>query len=432
MNLYCILIFLQFLIRYDLFIIYLISINSTSVKYIIYYHIKLGITEIINMIYFIILLSLLLLYLYETKCELRFIKTERNIKIIDNCPTLKKQVFYFTPYLFTGLLQAIFASKKKDVDHKLKFKREYVDFGLDFGYFALDWAQYGQIQNDGPLILMLSGLTASKIEPYIINFTSHLCQCNRWNIVLYNERLYNNREYLDPKRQALPSKGYYHPVEDFRRIVEYLAQKHKKIYAVGHSFGSNTLMRYLGQCGSLNRDSLIYAAVSIANPFDFQLGLKHLEDGISDSYIRQHRQRIILEKIDQYRQPEHIKIDFNKVKQSKTCTQFDQSFTIKIFNAPAKDYHYLSLNCVNMLDYVKVPTLFIQSWDDPVINYKQIYPYEVFNRNKNFISFFTRIGGHIAWFQGVFDPQRWYHKPSMNFSNQLGKKKLLMIVIKHQ
>lgn len=55
---------------------------------------------------------------------------------------MKKQVFYFTPYLFTGLLQAIFASKKKDIDKKLNFKREYVDFGLDFGYFALDWAQY--------------------------------------------------------------------------------------------------------------------------------------------------------------------------------------------------------------------------------------------------------------------------------------------------
>ena len=79
-------------------------------------------------------------------------------------------MFFFTPYLFTGLLQAIFASKKKDVDHKLHFKREYVDFGLDFGYFALDWAQYdGQLENNGPLILMLSGLTASKIEPYIIN-----------------------------------------------------------------------------------------------------------------------------------------------------------------------------------------------------------------------------------------------------------------------
>ena len=52
-------------------------------------------------------------------------------------------MFYFTPYLLTGLLQAIFASKKKDVDNKLHFKREYVDFGLDFGYFALDWAQYG-------------------------------------------------------------------------------------------------------------------------------------------------------------------------------------------------------------------------------------------------------------------------------------------------
>lgn len=51
-------------------------------------------------------------------------------------------MFYYTPYLFTGLLQAFIASKRQDIDHKLKFVREYVDFGKEFGYFALDWGSY--------------------------------------------------------------------------------------------------------------------------------------------------------------------------------------------------------------------------------------------------------------------------------------------------
>lgn len=80
-------------------------------------------------------------------------------------------------------------------------------------------------------------------------------------------------------------------VEDFRRVLEYIHNKYpdSPLYGIGHSFGSNTLIRYLGVCGSNNRDCLIKAAVSIANPFDFQLGIKYLEEGLSDSYIRMHR-----------------------------------------------------------------------------------------------------------------------------------------------
>ncbi len=80
-------------------------------------------------------------------------------------------------------------------------------------------------------------------------------------------------------------------IEDFRRVLEYISDKYptSPLYAVGHSFGSNTLARYLGVCGSNNKDCLIKAAACIANPFDFQLGIKYLEDGPTDKYIRSHR-----------------------------------------------------------------------------------------------------------------------------------------------
>lgn len=60
-------------------------------------------------------------------------------------------------------------------------------------------------------------------------------------------------------------------VEDFRRVLTYLKEKYpdSDFYAIGHSFGSNTLVRYLGMCGSSSIDTMIKAAVSICNPFDF-------------------------------------------------------------------------------------------------------------------------------------------------------------------
>ena len=76
--------------------------------------------------------------------------------------------------------------------------------------------------------------------------------------------------------------------EDLRRMVEHIHNTHPDslLYAVSHSFGSNTLLRYLGICGANHIDPFIKAAVSICNPFDFQLGIKYLEDSIADGYIR--------------------------------------------------------------------------------------------------------------------------------------------------
>lgn len=87
-----------------------------------------------------------------------------------------------------------------------------MDFGEDFGYFALDWGYYdgvvdekGADKPDGrPIMMVFSGLTASRIEPYIVNFFRHALQNCDWRVVLVNDRIYNNRFYLDPKRCALP------------------------------------------------------------------------------------------------------------------------------------------------------------------------------------------------------------------------------------
>jgi hypothetical protein len=94
----------------------------------------------------------------------------------------------------------------------VKFKREFIDFGEEFGYFALDWGYYeGVVKEEDadnvegrPLVMVFSGLTASRIEPYIVKFFRHALHRTEWRVVLVNDRLYNNRFYLDPKRSALP------------------------------------------------------------------------------------------------------------------------------------------------------------------------------------------------------------------------------------
>jgi predicted alpha/beta-fold hydrolase len=83
-------------------------------------------------------------------------------------------------------------------------------------------------------------------------------------------------------------------VEDFRRVFLHLTEKYKDsdFYGIGHSFGANTLTRYLGICGSNKISSGFKACVSISNPYDFQVGIRLL-DPLSNNYIRFHRQKIV-------------------------------------------------------------------------------------------------------------------------------------------
>lgn len=60
-------------------------------------------------------------------------------------------------------------------------------------------------------------------------------------------------------------------IEDMEAVVLHIASKYPraKIICVGFSLGSNLLLRYLGVMGS---DSLVHAAVSVANGFDMVKG----------------------------------------------------------------------------------------------------------------------------------------------------------------
>lgn len=66
-----------------------------------------------------------------------------------------------------------------------------------------------------------------------------------YTVVLYNDRIYNNYE---PKGRIFPREGYFSIVKDFENILSHIIQTHEgcNFYAVGHSFGANTLVKYLG------------------------------------------------------------------------------------------------------------------------------------------------------------------------------------------
>lgn len=66
---------------------------------------------------------------------------------------------------------------------------------------------------------------------------------------------------------------------------------------------------------------------------------------------------------------------------------------------------------------LNVPTLFINSQDDPIVTTKGM-PIEDISSNPNIKYMETSSGGHLCWFEGML-PRRWYPKPTFSFLKSL-------------
>ena len=67
---------------------------------------------------------------------------------------------------------------------------------------------------------------------------------------------------------------------------------------------------------------------------------------------------------------------------------------------------------------MKKPTLIINAKDDDVVPIDAI-PFEECEANPNIVLVVTQTGNHLAWFEGLFSPQKWYLKPTIEFLNAL-------------
>lgn len=61
------------------------------------------------------------------------------------------------------------------------------------------------------------------------------------------------------------------------------------MYAIAHSFGANTLAKYLGDYYNENP---FQAAVCVSNPWDFHIGIKHMNK-IADKFLLETRKKVL-------------------------------------------------------------------------------------------------------------------------------------------
>jgi predicted alpha/beta-fold hydrolase len=311
-------------------------------------------------------------------------------------------------------------------------RRERVELA-DGDFLDLDWVRMrdGQTLPEGaPLVVVLHGLEGSASSGYACQLYLQLIEQKLQPVGL-------NFRGCSGEPNRLPRAYHSGETGDLAHVVELLRERFptRPIGAVGVSLGGNVLLKYLGENkdeqgqetvgrrdrrepvtagGEARRGVAIDAAAAISVPFDLSAGADFIERGFSKTY-RSFLVRKLQRKVRAKQQLMRGEIDYEGALQARSFREFDQAVIVPIHGfADAEDY-YRKSSSAQFLDAIAVPTLLIQSLDDPFLPPDRV-PRQIAQANPNVRTEFTRRGGHVGFVTGApWSPAFWGERRAAQF-----------------
>lgn len=234
---------------------------------------------------------------------------------------------------------------------RVELKRERIELP-DGDFLDLDWTK----NNDGPIVLILHGLEGSSNSKYARGLLNAV-HAHGWRGVVMHFRGCSG----EPNR--LPRSYHSGETGDLAYVVELLRRREPgtPLFVVGFSLGGNVLLKWLGENG--NRAS-INAAVAVSVPFLLAESAKRLEQGFSQLYqwgLMRSMRSSVAEKRKQMKLP--LKIE--DLSALKTFRDFDEHVTAPLHGFAGADDYYRRSSSRQYLRKIQIPTLIVQSRDDP-------------------------------------------------------------------
>jgi len=393
--------------------------------------------EIIGYFYPIIIILLLLLFKYinftqlvvgylayctfvyfTTKTYLFYIKTQFNVDLLENCPSIKKPNFkqyFLLPFTFCQfVLLEISSNPKKNNDNEIIFREEKID---NEGT-SIFWAEYENSQNihSNPVLFILPGITGQYDDSYVQNIISEGLN-NNFDVVVFQMRTLSSE-------MKMPKNKFVDFYEDINNSLIRVRNKNPNyIYGVGYSYGANLLTGYLGNKNL--ETNYIEGGVAVSNPFDLYMSQRLGEDTLFESLITYFERKNYMKAVNAFNRKIKNKkkcINIDTLQSSYYVKNFDTEFFGKILGYKNGDEYYRGISSAKYIKNINKPLLVIHSKDDPICTYKGI-PIDDVCENENIIFILTEKGGHSCFIENEkdfsFSPRQWMFKPAFEFVNYL-------------
>jgi predicted alpha/beta-fold hydrolase len=266
----------------------------------------------------------------------------------------------------------------------------------------LTLARMGTITPGTPHLLILHGLEATITAKYAHGMLAEAGKLG-WSGDLLMFRSCDG--------ETNSTRRFYHSGEtsDLDFVVRRLTSEFGSmpLMVCGVSLGGNVLLKWLGEQGD-GVPQNVRRAAAVSVPFSLEAGSRLMERGFARVYVRHFLKTLTrksLRKLELY--PDLF--DRQKLLAVRSFWEFDDALTGPVHGFEGAQDYYKRSSSIEFLDRVRVPTLLLNSWDDPFLpSFVLDEVREKARDNQNLYVEFSNHGGHVGWIEGPPWSQRYY------------------------
>jgi len=204
-----------------------------------------------------------------------------------------------------------------------------------------------------------------------------------------------------------------------------------KVICVGFSMGANLVTKYLGEKSAERLHNSIIAGISVCQGYDAKETTKYLLgwEGLRRVYffIMTENMRAIIRRWQKQLFPDEVKqrYDINEraIWSAATLCELDDAYTRRIAGYASLDEMYKKSSCVSYWDNIKVPMVFVNAVDDPIVPPSLLRIVRTAaGKRENFLYVEQKYGGHLGFYEGGLcypDPLTWLDRLVVQLSDAL-------------
>jgi uncharacterized protein len=294
-------------------------------------------------------------------------------------------VKYKTPFLqFNGHIQTIYPSLFRKV--VVPYERERLTLP-DGDFLDLDWVKTGSKK----LLIATHGLEGDSTRHYVTGMVQKFSG-NGFDGLGWNSRSCSG------EINRLPRFYHHGDAGDLKFVVEYaISQGYEEIFLAGFSMGGSLTLRLLGEY-HMDVPLQIKGAVVASVPLDLPSSVAELNKSGKRFYMNRFLKKLgkkLEQKALMFPENEHLDVT-NYWKEVKNFEIFDNRYTAPLHGYQNAQDFYEKASSKPLLGKICVPSLIIQSVNDPFLS-PACLDIKGAENNSNIHLKLTKAGGHVGF-----------------------------------